>query len=156
MKVLFLTNQLDMGGIETNLVRLTEELTARGHQIVVATSGGTLTADVVKAGGTHLTLRMASSRPRSVMADVRALRRIVATQRPDVVHVFSARTAMLAWMALRYRPTQSIRPGRVPVVSSTMGLRSWPGATPRLGACGWCTWAPMPRPARTRAGRRPP
>ena len=122
-----LTNELNVGGIETNLVRLVDEFCSRGHEVVVATRGGTLAADVVAAGATHVTLRMAPGSLSALVADARALRRLIGDRRPDLIHVFSGTAAVVTWVALRYLPTRSVRPARVPVVSSIMGLRTSPG-----------------------------
>ena len=116
MKVLLLTNQLDVGGIETNIVRLTKELTARGHDVLAATAGGQLVHALEAAGGTHVPLATSS---RSWLGSARSLRRLLDVQAPDVVHVFSASTAVLMWMARRGRR-------RPAVVASVMGLKTHP------------------------------
>lgn len=116
MKLLLVTNQLDVGGIETNLVRLTRELSARGHTVLAATAGGALVPAFEEAGGRHLPLAMSM---RSLPAAARALRQVLDEQAPDVVHVFSASAAALVRAARG-------RPPRPPVVASIMGLKTHP------------------------------
>lgn len=124
MRVLFLTNQLNVGGIERNIVRLTAGLVGRGHEVVVATSGGVLVEEVVRAGGRHVELEV---RPRmaSILRDVRRLRRLIRDLRPHVIHVFSASTAILAWL-LKRSGSASTGHGRPLFVSSIMGLQTDP------------------------------
>lgn len=129
MKILFVTNSLGVGGIETNLVRLTSALTARGHRVDVAAAPGELSQQVRSAGGTLLELAMAPSRPLSVAADARKLAGHVRSTRPDVVHVFSAASAALINLS---RPLWALPfRGRPAVVASVMGLHAAPGEDDR-------------------------
>jgi glycosyltransferase involved in cell wall biosynthesis len=121
MRILFVTNRLAMGGIETNLVLLTREFTRRGHEVVVAAAGGILTGPVTDAGARVVPLRSSLRSPRAVRHDVAVLRRLLRQERPDVVHLFSATAAILhalASLGLRRRPRA--------VVSSVMGLENDP------------------------------
>jgi len=126
MKILFLAKGLNIGGIETNLVLLARELGARGHEVVVASSGGRLLEDVLATGASHVPLRMEPRDPRAVLDDVRTLRRTIAAAPPDIIHVFSHASAVLLWMALRFPPSRRFLPSALPVVSSVMGLHRWP------------------------------
>src|SRR5687768_6424204 len=100
MKILFVNNVLEVGGIETNLVRLTRELTGRGHEVIVAARTGRLEAAVRAVGG-RVELLHVAARPLAMLRDVQRLRRLLDAERPDVVHVFSAASALLAWPVLR-------------------------------------------------------
>ena len=122
MKVLFLTNSLEMGGIETNVVRLTEELSARGHEVLVAARGGVLADHVAAAGGTHVPVRMALGRPGSLLADARVLARLVRERRPDAIHVFSATAGAALALARALSLAGPARRRWPPIVSSIMGL----------------------------------
>src|SRR5688572_22205714 len=95
LSILFVTNALGVGGIETNLVRLTQALVGRGHRVTVASRGGPLGAAASAAGGHLLPLAVQPANPRRLYDDVRILRRFLADQRPDVVHVFSASGAIV-------------------------------------------------------------
>jgi glycosyltransferase involved in cell wall biosynthesis len=134
LKVLLVTNQLDVGGIETNIVRLTAELGRRGHQVTVASRPGALSGRVHAAGGRTLDLEVRPSRPGAVARDARRLRRFLAAEEPDVVHVFSAGAAALmrlATLGTRRHPA---------VVSSIMGLRVRPDEQPwRVWLRAWAT-----------------
>jgi glycosyltransferase involved in cell wall biosynthesis len=117
VKLLLLTTQLDVGGIETNIVRLVRSLTRRGHHCAVGARPGTVSDEVVAAGGSIVPLGM---RPLTLLADVLRLRRHIARAQPDAIHVFSATAAAVTWLALR---TSRRRP---PVVASVMGLAESP------------------------------
>jgi glycosyltransferase involved in cell wall biosynthesis len=121
MRILFVTNSLEVGGIETNLVLLVHALAADRHEPIVAARPGALSAEVEAAGGRTHALRMRWREPRAVAADVRALRRILRAETPDVVHVFSAASNTLVRAALFGSRAQP------PVVSSVMGLKHHPG-----------------------------
>lgn len=123
MKILFLTNQLDMGGIEKNLLLLTRGLSEQGHDVVVATRGGSLVESVETAGAKHQQLSV-SFRPGQFTRDVRVLTRLMRSEAPDIIHVFSAATACLvAATRLRARLSGVRLP---PVVGSIMGLQNSP------------------------------
>jgi glycosyltransferase involved in cell wall biosynthesis len=124
MRILFVTNSLGVGGIETNLVRLTRELVARGHTVTVAAHPGELSAAIEKAGGETLPLEMSFRRPAAVIDDVRRLSRVLDRCEPDVVHVFSAGSAVPTAVARTLRRLRG-RPAP-PVVASVMGLHGSP------------------------------
>lgn len=117
MKVLFLTNSLEYGGIETNLVLLTEEFVGQGDEVHIAARPGPLTDVVADRGAVVHGLQVALRNPRAVLADRRRLKRIIKEVRPDIIHVFSASGAILLF---------GLRGPRPPVVTSIMGLGDHP------------------------------
>jgi hypothetical protein len=58
MHILLGTNTLEVGGIETNLVRLTRALTRLGHEVTVVSAGGALSQGLEYAGGVNVCLQM--------------------------------------------------------------------------------------------------
>ena len=121
MRLLFVTNSLDVGGIETSICRLTTELTQRGHSVTVASQDGVLTDSVRLAGGGTASLDLKLGSPLRVVRDVLYLRRLIARE-ADVVHVFAAKAAIL----LRVAVVTTRRSRRPPIVSSLMGLQASP------------------------------
>lgn len=117
MKVLFLTNSLDYGGIETNLVLLTEEFRKSGDQVHIAARPGPLRQSVIARGATVHDLEMRFRSPSALLKDRRRLRLILREIRPDVIHVFSASAAVLL---------RSLIGGKPPVITSIMGLGDHP------------------------------
>ena len=121
MNLLFVTNSLDVGGIETSLCRLTTELVQRGHSVTVASRPGVLSRAVRSAGGETVALNLSFASPVRVVRDVFCLRRL-AINTPDVVHVFAAKVAILLRIAMLTTP----RSRRPLIVSSLMGLQASP------------------------------
>lgn len=119
--MLFVTNRLDIGGIETNLCRLTAAFTERGHEVTVAAQQGELTKQVQTVGGRTLNLHLVPSNPLQVVRDLALLRRLAAGD-IDVIHVFAAKAAMFLWVSL-VATRSSQRPR---VVASLMGIQGSP------------------------------
>ena len=118
MKILYVTNQLAMGGIEINLVRLARALSARGHEVIAAAGPGSLVRRFEEAGGRHFSVDL--TRLVASHTDIVTLRRLIASEMPDVVHVMSASSAVAVRRALLRTP------GHPPIVSSIMGLANAP------------------------------
>ena len=117
MKILMVTNSLQMGGIETNLVRLTKALTGRGHQITVGARSGVLAVPTESAGAAIVPLSMRLRSLPGLLRDLHSLRRSLLAG-ADVVHVFSASAGVVLWLALRLVARKS----RPAVVASVMGI----------------------------------
>lgn len=115
MRLLYVTNSLELGGAEASLVRLTRALVARGHEIAVVSAGGTLVDDLEKAGGRHY-LAPVKLGPRNLLRSAFLLRSLVRQLRPDAIHALSP-AGNLATQLLG-------RGGRPAVVSSPMGLQA--------------------------------
>lgn len=120
MRILFGTNTLEVGGIETNLVRLTRALTGLGHEVTVVSAGGALSQALECAGGVNVCLQMDFRSPGRIWHDVRTLDELLLSSRPDVVHVFSASSAILCAMVQWTRRWRG-RPSP-PMVGTIMGL----------------------------------
>lgn len=115
MRLLYVTNTLDIGGAETSLIRLTGALRARGHGVAVLSRGGELVGDLERAGGQHhhAPVRLGV---RDLARSAVAVRSLVRGFQPDVVHALSP-AGNLATQLLG-------RGGRPAVVSSPMGLQA--------------------------------
>ena len=50
MKILILTDRLEIGGAETHIAQLAQELAMRGEQVIVASSGGRIADRLEKQG----------------------------------------------------------------------------------------------------------
>ena len=125
LTVVFATNGLAVGGIETNIVRLTRELTSRGHRVLVATSGGPLEDSLTAAGGIHIQCPLMHPSFADLWSAARTLRRAIVEERPDVIHVMSAPAGVAAWLAT-IRERLLLRRGRPTIVSSVLGLKGSP------------------------------
>lgn len=120
LRILYVTNRLDVGGIETNLLLLTAELTSRGHSVAVAAGPGSLSGDIQAAGAELVPLRARFRQPQSVLSDASEIRTFTKSFGPDVVHVLSASAALV--VAVSRRGTHR----GPPVIASPMGLRLSP------------------------------
>ncbi|MCR4293541.1 MAG: glycosyltransferase family 4 protein [Candidatus Kuenenia sp.] len=120
MKVMFVTNWMEMGGVETNIVLLTKEFTSLGHKVLVVSSGGVLDSDVHLNKGESSRIGIPS---KNFFSSALKLKRIIQAWDPDIIHVFSACGAFYLWVAHKLLCGLGKRP---PVVSSVMGLQNSP------------------------------
>lgn len=96
MKILMLTNAMEAGGAETHVLTLACGLCARGHEVVVASSGGRMVTDLQKRGVRHVCLPLDSSRPERMAAARVGLARLLQGEEFDVVHAHARIPAFLA------------------------------------------------------------
>jgi glycosyltransferase involved in cell wall biosynthesis len=126
MKILYLSNRLNVAGLETNIVRLVREFTRRGHAVLVAGGTGTLVPDVESAGARHLPMEISLNNPRQIMAGIKKLSYILAEEQPDIVQVFSASSAVLVWLTQMEMRLMSRHRWKGPVISAIMGIQATP------------------------------
>jgi glycosyltransferase involved in cell wall biosynthesis len=124
VKILYVTNRLDVGGIETNIVRLAQEFTRRGHTVLVASGKGTLVTEVEVAGARHLDVDINLRNPTHILGAIKELSRILSEEQPDIVHLFSASSAVLVWLARTHMMVASRRRWDGPVISTIMGIHT--------------------------------
>jgi glycosyltransferase involved in cell wall biosynthesis len=88
MKILHLTSHLNIGGITTHVLNLSEALVARGHQVVVASGGGMAERRLQAAGIPHWRVSLNTSAEFSpqVAWATWQLRRLLRAQPVDVIH----------------------------------------------------------------------
>lgn len=114
-KVVFLTNDLKVGGAETQLVRVATELRSRGWDVSVLTlrDGGLLGGVLTAADVMHESLSQRGERPgiRTLLSLTRALRRL----RPDCLVTFMLQANLVGRLVGAW--------SRVPVVSSIRNVR---------------------------------
>jgi glycosyltransferase involved in cell wall biosynthesis len=85
------------GGVERGTVEMTAALVKSGFRALVASSGGPMVREVEAAGGTHITLPLASKNPLTIAANIARLKRVIRKHKVDIVHV---RSRAPAWSAL--------------------------------------------------------
>ena len=61
MKILHLTSHLNVGGISSYILSLSQELQRRGHRSIIASGGGTLDAQADALGLAHWTVPLHTS-----------------------------------------------------------------------------------------------
>lgn len=100
MKVLMLADSLDIGGVESHVKTLASELNGKktiGNQaldIILASNGGKTAQALTNQGLKHFSLPP----PARILAVFFKLHRIIADERPNLVHAHTRRTAFLAFL----------------------------------------------------------
>lgn len=114
MKVLQILPELNAGGVERGTLELAAHLTARGHDALVVSHGGRLVERLEAAAGRHFMMPVHRKHPLSLL-QVRPLRRLLETERPDILHIRSRVPGWIAWLAWR-----GLDPKRRPALVSTV------------------------------------
>ncbi|MBK8507157.1 MAG: glycosyltransferase family 4 protein [Candidatus Competibacter sp.] len=91
---------LNGGGVERGTLEVARQLVRSGHRSVVVSAGGRLVADLVQQGSEHVSWPLGAKSP-STLRWVWPLRRWLAEQRIDIVHVRSRLPAWIGWLAWR-------------------------------------------------------
>ena len=97
--VLQIVPRLVSGGAERGTVELAGALVAAGWASYVASAGGPMERDIIRAGATHLTLPLASKNPLLIRHNATALARLIRRLGIDIVHARSRAPAWSAWLA---------------------------------------------------------
>ncbi len=105
---------LNGGGVERGTLEIARELVRRGHRSVVISAGGRLVPELLQEGSEHLAWPLGAKSPLTLRW-VRPLRRWLAEQRIDILHVRSRLPAWIAWLAWR-RMDPATRPRFVTTV----------------------------------------
>lgn len=116
---------LAAGGAERTAIEVTEALTAAGAKSLVASKGGRLEAELVRAGGELIRIDNAPTKnPLAIYANAGVLARIVTERKVNLVH---ARSRAPAWSAL-----WAARRTKVPFVTTYHGVYNAKGKLKRL------------------------
>lgn len=94
MKILQLIPSLVSGGAEQATVDINAALVKAGHVSFVASSGGGRAVDIAAAGGTHVTLPLATKNPVVMLANIYRLAELIKYHQIDILH---ARSRAPAW-----------------------------------------------------------
>lgn len=115
MKTLQILPSLELGGVERGVVDLARALKARGEDMVVVSSGGSLVAQLNKMGVRHYTLPVHKKSP-GAFSLVDKLVEIIQREHVEIVHGRSRVPAWIGWMAAQK--------ARVPFVTTCHGYYS--------------------------------
>ena len=96
--ILQVVPRLDAGGSEQTTVEIADALARGGARALVATEGGRMATAIERSGGEIVNLPVASKNPLTLLANARALARLIEERGIDLVH---ARSRAPAWSALR-------------------------------------------------------
>ena len=111
--ILQIVPRLDTGGAERSVVEIAAAVVRAGGRALVLTEPGRLAPEVVAAGGEIIEFPAATKNPLRMLANARAIERLVRQRGVDLVH---ARSRAPAWSAL-----MATRRARVPFVTTYHG-----------------------------------
>jgi glycosyltransferase involved in cell wall biosynthesis len=112
LKILFVTNTMAVGGVETNLVGLSRALRSLGHDVTVVSCGGPLAEELTR----HIQYPLNLRNPRGLITSAIALRRFIRREGIEMAHAMSAAANVALLLASRDR--------HCAFVSSPMGLQN--------------------------------
>lgn len=114
MKVLQILPELNAGGVERGTLEIAKYLVDHGHESIVVSHGGRLVAQLECEGSRHIALGV-HKKSLFTLRQVPALRRLLAKEQPDVLHLRSRVPAWVSWLAWRKLP-EANRPQLVTTV----------------------------------------
>lgn len=100
MKVVQILPELNSGGVERGTLEIASFLVREGHESLVVSHGGRLVPALEHAGSRHISLPVHRKRPATLL-QVPAMRRLLANERPDIIHIRSRAPGWVAWLAWR-------------------------------------------------------
>ncbi len=118
MRILYLmTEPFGIGGVQSDILMLTEDLTSKGHEVHVATTAGILLEELIGKGAHYVDIDFRFRNVRNLLKAARLLRRVVRERGIDLVAPQSVRSSIAAYLALRVvpqgycaRPTKKFTP----------------------------------------------
>jgi len=119
MKVLQILPELNAGGVERGTLDLAAWLGRAGHEAVVVSHGGQLVAELERSGARHIAMPVHRKSAASLF-QVRPLRRLLESEKPDIVHYRSRVPGWITCLAWR-RMNPATRPR---LVSTVHGFNS--------------------------------
>ena len=116
---------LAAGGAERTAIEVTEALTAVGAKSLVASKGGRLEGELVRAGGELIRIdNLPTKNPLAIRANAGGLAKIITDRKVSLIH---ARSRAPAWSAL-----WAARRTKIPFVTTYHGVYSAKGSLKRL------------------------
>jgi glycosyltransferase involved in cell wall biosynthesis len=99
--ILQVVPRLDAGGSEQAAVEIADALARAGASSLVATEGGRMATALAEAGGEIVPLPVASKNPLTILANARALARLIEARGVDLIHARSRAPGWSAFLAAR-------------------------------------------------------
>jgi glycosyltransferase involved in cell wall biosynthesis len=100
MKVLQILPELNSGGVERGTLEVAEYLVKNGHEALVVSNGGRQVEALEKLGGRHIAMPV-HRKSLSTLFQVKALRKLLEKEKPDILHIRSRVPGWIAWLAWR-------------------------------------------------------
>lgn len=122
--VLQIVPSLVTGGAERGCVDVAAAVVEAGGTALVASSGGPMVHELVRAGAEHVTLPLATKRPWSIRRNARHLAELIGARGVDIVHARSRAPAWSAFLACRKTGTPFVTTFHAPY-AITSPLKRW-------------------------------
>jgi len=119
MKIVQILPELSAGGVELCTLELSVLLVRQGHESIIISQGGRLVDALEKSGARHVTMPV-HRKSLATLLQVLPLRRFLAKERPDILHIHSRVPGWVAWLAWRSMPPAT----RPRLVSTVHGFYS--------------------------------
>ncbi len=123
MKVLQILPELNSGGVERGTLEVAAHLVREGYDALVVSNGGRQVEALVHSGARHIAMPVHKKRLGTLL-QVRPLRRLFETERPDIVHIRSRVPGWVAWLALR-KMSSTERPRLVSTVHGFYSVNAY-------------------------------
>jgi glycosyltransferase involved in cell wall biosynthesis len=123
MKVLQILPELNSGGVERGTLEVAEYLVKNGHEAVVVSNGGRLVEKLEQLGGRHIAMPVHRKSLKSLF-QVRAFRRLLESEKPDILHIRSRVPGWIAWLAWR-KMNPATRPRLVSTVHGFYSVNAY-------------------------------
>ncbi len=128
MKLLYLmTEPFGVGGVQSDILTLSEDLTRRGHVVYVATTPGVLLDELKGKGARHVNIDFHFRGAREFVQAARALRDVICREGIEMLAPQSVRSTIVSYAALRlwpfrYRVAATGR--RLPIVTTIHNIHT--------------------------------
>jgi glycosyltransferase involved in cell wall biosynthesis len=100
MKIVQILPELDAGGVERGTLEIAAYLVREGHQSIVVSNGGRMVAELDRNGTRHVAMPVHRKSP-TTLFQVRAMRKFLTDEKPDIVHIRSRVPGWVTWLAWR-------------------------------------------------------
>lgn len=128
MKLLYLmTEPFGVGGVQSDILTLTEDLTRRGHTVYVATTPGVLLDELVSRGARYVEIDFHYRGLRDLWRAIRALRRVIRAEEIEVLAPQSVRSTIASYIGLRVLPSSyrvAVTGRRLPIVTTIHNIHT--------------------------------
>ncbi len=114
MKVIQILPELNSGGVERGTLEVAAALVAAGHESLVVSHGGRLVGELERGGTRHIAMAV-HRKSLATLGQVGRMRRLLADEQPDLVHIRSRVPGWVTWLAWR-RMDPATRPRLVSTV----------------------------------------
>ncbi|MDP4611536.1 MAG: glycosyltransferase family 4 protein [Opitutales bacterium] len=123
MKVIQILPELNSGGVERGTLEVGKFLVEQGHESIVISNGGRQVEQLEAEGSRHITLPVHKKRLSS-LKQVKEIRRLFETEKPDIIHLRSRLPAWLAYLAWRKMDPQT-RPRLITTVHGFYSVNAY-------------------------------